>query len=136
MLLWTIAKMNTYLYVYRRSPWSGWTGFLPSKLLIEEDTLKFDWGKSPKSYPEKRPVCRRFSTDALTERSEATVNRNRHLLDFHQSLFSQVATLIPLGAKPIRLGWPLPGTEIPDGIARALPVATALPRWKGGWTLG
>ena len=30
------------------------------KLLIEEDTLEFDWGKGPKSYPEERPICRRF----------------------------------------------------------------------------
>ena len=35
-------------------------------LLIKEDILGFDWGKCPKSYSEK-PVCRRFSTDALTD---------------------------------------------------------------------
>ena len=49
-------------------------------LLIKEDTLEFDWGKGPKPYPEKRPVCHRFSTDALTERPEAAGCRNRHLL--------------------------------------------------------
>ena len=49
-------------------------------LLIEEDTLGFDCGKGPKSYPEKkRPVCRRFSTDALTGRPEAAGCQNRHL---------------------------------------------------------
>ena len=48
-------------------------------------SLEFDWGKCPKSYPEKRPVCRRFSTDALKERLEAAGCRNRHLLDFHQT---------------------------------------------------
>ena len=41
-----------FLYLFRLSLWSGRTGFLPSKLLIEEDTLGFDWGKDPKSYPE------------------------------------------------------------------------------------
>ena len=87
--------LRTYLYLYRLSPRSGWTGFLPSMLLIE-DTLGFDWGKGPKSFPEKRPVCRRFSTDA----DRAT------LLDFHQSPFSGVAALIPLSARPIRFGWP------------------------------
>ena len=46
----------------------------------------------------KRPVCRRFSTDALTERPEDAGCRNRHLLDLHQSPFSRVAALIPLGA--------------------------------------
>ena len=74
-------------------------------LLIEEDTLGFDWGKGPKSYPEKCPVCRRFSTDALVEQPKAAGCQNRHLLDFHQSPFSQVAALIPLGARPICLGW-------------------------------
>ena len=76
-----------------------------SNMLIEEDTLGFDWGKGPKSYPEKCPLCRRFSTDALTERPEATGCWKRHL-DFHQSSFSRVVTLILLGARPICLGGP------------------------------
>ena len=78
-------------------------------LLIEEDTLGFDWGKGPKSYPEKCPVCCRFSTDfcrfstdTLAEWPEAAGCRNRHLLDFHQSPFSRVAALIPPGASWIR----------------------------------
>ena len=50
-------------------------------LLIEEDILGFDWGKGPKSYPEKHPVCHRFSTDTLTEQQEAASGQNRHLLD-------------------------------------------------------
>ena len=102
-------------------------------LLIEEDTLWFDRGKGPKFYPEKRPICRRLSTDALIERPKATGSRNRHLLDFHQSPFSRVAALIQLGAWPIRLGCltNLPGTDVPDGIALVLPVATARPRWGG-----
>ena len=95
------------------SPWSGCTSFLPGKFLIEEDTLRFDWGKSPKSYPEKRPVYRRFSTDTLTEWPEATDCRNRHLLDFHQSPFSRVAALMPLGARPTRLGWPYQEPKFP-----------------------
>ena len=73
-------------------------------LLIEGDTLGFDWGIGLKSYPEKRPVCRWFSIDALTDWPEAAGCRNRHL-DFYQSPFFQVAALIPLGAWPIRLGW-------------------------------
>ena len=40
-------------------------------LVIEEDTLGFDWGKGPKSNLDKRPVCLRFSTDSLTEWIEA-----------------------------------------------------------------
>ena len=99
-------------------------------LLIEEDTLGFDWGRGPKSYLEKRSVCPRFSTDALTERPEVAGCQNRHLLDFHQCPFSLAAVLIPLGGYQINLPWmALPGTEVPDGIALALPVATALPCW-------
>ena len=106
-----VHNINTYLYLYRLSPWSGWTGFLLSKysislfmLLIEEDTLGFDWGKGPKYYSEKRPVCRRFSTNAFIERPQDACCRNRHLLGFHQSPFSWVAALISLGARPICLG--------------------------------
>ena len=69
----------------------------PEQMLMEEHSFGFDWGKGHKSYPEKCPVCRRFSTDALTERAEATGYRNRHLLDFHQSPFSRFAVLIQLG---------------------------------------
>ena len=53
MWVYNIIITDLYLNLYRLSPWSGWTGFLPSKLLIEEDTLEFDWRKGPKSYPEK-----------------------------------------------------------------------------------
>ena len=43
----------TYLYLYQLSPWSGWIGFSrASNMLLIEDTLRFDWGKGPKSYPE------------------------------------------------------------------------------------
>ena len=45
--------------------------------MLIKDTLGFDWGKGSKSYPEKRPVCRRFST----ERPEAAGCWNKHLLD-------------------------------------------------------
>ena len=82
-------------------------------LLIEEDTLGFDWGKCPKSYLEKCPVCCRFSTDALTEQPKAAGCRNRYLLDFHQSPFSRVVALIPLGARPIHLGWPYQEPKFP-----------------------
>ena len=84
----------------------------PSNMLLnEEDTLGFDRGKGPKCYPEKRSVCRRFSTDTLTEKPEAVGCRNRHLLDIHYSPFSRVAALIPLGTRPIRLGWPYQGPK-------------------------
>ena len=82
-------------------------------LLIEEDTLGFDWGKGPKSYSENALFAADFSTDALTERPEAAGCRNRHLLDFHLSPFSRVAALIPLGARPIRLGWPYQEPKFP-----------------------
>ena len=103
---------------------------LPSEQ-VEEDTLGFDWGKGPKSYPEKRPVCHRFSTNTLTDWPEAAGCQNRHL-DFHQSLFSRVATLIPLGGCQTNLPWvALPETEVPNGIALALPIVTALLHWGG-----
>ena len=121
-----------YLYLYRLSPWLGWTGFLPCKLLIEEDTLGFDWGKGPKSYPEKRPVCRRISKDGLTERPEADGCRNRHLLDFHQSPFGRVAALNTTGYQTNPPWVAIPGNEVPAGKALALSVATVMPRW-GGW---
>ena len=58
----------TYLYLYRLPPEQVQHSLF--MLLIEEDILGFNWGKGPKSYPEKRPVCRIFSIDALTERPE------------------------------------------------------------------
>ena len=107
-------NMRVYLYLYRFSPWSGWTGFPPSKLLlIEEDTLGFIERRVPKSYPEKRPVCCRFSTDALTDRPDAAGCWNKHLLDFHYSPFSRVSALIPRGARPIHLGWPYQESKFP-----------------------
>ena len=61
-------------------------------------------GRVPSPTWKKCPVCHRFSTDTLTEQPEAAGCRNRHLLNFYQSPFSQVAALILLGARPIRLG--------------------------------
>ena len=83
-------------------------------VLIEEDTLGFDWGKGPKGPTQKNALfAADFSTDALTERPEAAGCRNRHLLDFHQSPIIRVAALIPLGARPIRLGWPYQEPKFP-----------------------
>ena len=110
--LWN-AKLPLYIYYFTCTC----IGFHPGRvepaysrasnmLLIEEDTLGFDWGKGPKSYPEDQLAYRRFSTDALREWPKANERLNRHLLDFHPSSFSWVAALITLGARHIHLGWP------------------------------
>ena len=117
-----------YIYIYTYTcigflPGGGWTGFLSSKYSIIavyvahwRNTLGFDWGKGPKSSLEKRLICRKFSTDALTEWPEAASCRNRDLLGFHQSPFSRVTALIPLGARPIRLGWPYKEQKFPTAL--------------------
>ena len=109
-----LFKVLTYLLVLVSAfTLVGLNWLPPEQVLIEEDTLGFDWGKGPKFYPEKCPVCHRFSTDALTEQPKAAGCRNRHLLDFHQSPFSRVVALIPLSARPIRLGWPYQEPKFP-----------------------
>ena len=83
---------------------------LPPEQVICCSLKKILWdlieGRVQSPTQKKRPVCRRSSTDALTKRPEATGCQSRHFLDFHQSPFSRFAALIPLGARPIRLGWP------------------------------
>ena len=74
-------------------------------LLIEENTLGFDWGKGPKSYPENALFAADFPQTHWQSDPRPPVCRNRHLLDFHQSSYSRGVALTPLGARPIRLGW-------------------------------
>ena len=125
------AERNSYLLVLVSAfTLFGLNRLPPKQVFIEEDTLGFDWGKGPKSYPEKCPVAADFLQTHWQSDPSQPGCRNRHLLDFHQSPFSRVAVQIPLGARPILLGGALPGIEVPDGIALAQPVGTALSRWN------
>ena len=81
---------STYLYLYRLSPWSGWSGFLPSKYSLKKILWNLIEERVPSPTRKKPSVCCRFSTDALTEWPEAAGCWNRHLLDFHQNPFSWV----------------------------------------------
>ena len=95
----------TYLYLYRLSPWSDRTSFLLSNAHWRR-YFGIKLREGSQVLPGKTPVCRKFSTDALTERPEATGCWNKHLLDFHQSPFSQVVALIPLGPDQSSFGGP------------------------------
>ena len=76
-----------------------------SNMLIEEDTLGFDWGKGSQVLPVKTPCLPEIFHKCI-DRLIQGCRCWKRLLDFHQSPFSWVATRIPLGARPICLGGP------------------------------
>ena len=98
-----------------------------ARLLIEEDTLGFNWGKGPKSYLENAQFAADFP-QTHWQRTGAASYRNRHLLDFHQSPGCSLNTA---GCQTNPTWVAPPGTEVPDGIALPLPVATSLLYWGG-----
>ena len=108
--------------------------------LMEEDTLGFDWGEGLKSYPEKRPVCCRFSTNALTEWPEDAGCRNRHLLDLtdlnSEFSFSNTSCLPKAKEPSLYYNLPIAGGRIIGFIPfpRVLVLCEMQLAWPRIWT--
>ena len=55
--------------------------------------------------PGKTPSLPQIFHRRINRATQGRQLPERHLMDFPQSLFSRVVALIPLDARPIRLGW-------------------------------
>ena len=135
---------TTYLYLYQLSPWSSWTGVLPSKysicLCCSWKKILWDLIEGRVQSPTRKNAL--FATDFQQMHWQSDSRPPVAWTDtswvFTSAPFSQVAALIPLGGCQTNPPWvALPGTEVLDDRALALTTRCHCPyTLRRSWTLG